>query len=187
MFPALDGLFVDWFLTNGGYIPFTHDSFAFDLAFELTKLSSGTFVADIVDRQNLKIKCLSQPTLKECSQINNQKFYSYSAHDITLVSLFRGFGFNTFAFEKRTIPSVGASVVFELWAEDSNATQNVTQNYYVKILHYQNSTVETPTDMGHLLEYCTEKGCPLSHLTNRANSLRPMPDLKTFCNSYALS
>uniref|UniRef100_A0A914QXK2 Uncharacterized protein n=1 Tax=Panagrolaimus davidi TaxID=227884 RepID=A0A914QXK2_9BILA len=112
---------------------------------------------------------------------------------MTELSLFLGLGFKTFIFEKRSMPSVGSSIVLELWeSEDSNNISVIQvdddSNYYVKIYYFENYSVENPKYIGDLLQECQgQKGCPISYLIKRAELLRPKPDLKTLCQKPLIS
>uniref|UniRef100_A0AC35EZQ8 Uncharacterized protein n=1 Tax=Panagrolaimus sp. PS1159 TaxID=55785 RepID=A0AC35EZQ8_9BILA len=143
----------------------------------------------------LKIKCSKQVTpTKECDAIKSQKFYGYSGHDITQISLFLGLGYQTFY-----VPNVGSATVLELWENvDFNKTAGLTldDQYYVKIYHYEHSNVTKPTYIGCPgpkgcpLSNVTKptyigcpgpKGCPLSYLSTKAELIRPTPNLKSLC------
>uniref|UniRef100_A0AC34FW13 Acid phosphatase n=1 Tax=Panagrolaimus sp. ES5 TaxID=591445 RepID=A0AC34FW13_9BILA len=184
-----DKLFVDYVSTQYGFMPFINDTFPYNLQLELARISSGALIAEIVDRLKLKIQCLKNVS-SECIHIHNQKLFTYSGHDITVVELFSGLGFKSFTFEQKTLPSFGATIIIELWADEgiTNSVANVGEiqyeYYYVKIYYYQNSTIETPKFIGNLLPECQgeEKGCPFSYLIKRAELLRPKPDLKGYCN-----
>uniref|UniRef100_A0A914QHD4 acid phosphatase n=1 Tax=Panagrolaimus davidi TaxID=227884 RepID=A0A914QHD4_9BILA len=178
-----DQLFVDYVLTQYGFINLKNEPYQLNLQFELAKISCGALIAEIVDRLVLKIECLKNDTI-ECEPIKDQKLYTYSGHDITVVELFGGLGFKTFAFEKQTLPSFGATIILELWEDEGIINAVETENnrfeyYYVKIYYYQNSSVENPKYIGDLLQECQgQKGCPISYLIKRAELLRPKPDLK---------
>lgn len=132
-----------------------------------------------MDRMALKIKCEKplEAATKACETIKSQKFYGYSGHDITQISLFLGLG-----YQKFFVPSVGSAVVLELWEnmDYNNETVNgltLDDQYYVKIYFYENSSVKVPAYIG-----CPgKKGCPISSLTNKAELIRPTPNLKSFC------
>uniref|UniRef100_A0A914Q334 acid phosphatase n=1 Tax=Panagrolaimus davidi TaxID=227884 RepID=A0A914Q334_9BILA len=187
LMPEFEVLFVNYIATLWGFIPFKEDSFEIDLQKELTKISSGFLIDEIVDRLILKIECQKSKT-KNCDDIEKQKFYVYSGHDITEISLLLGLGFKTFIFEKESMPSVGSSIVLELWKSEDNknisiSKENQFELYYVKIYFYQNSSVENPKYIGDLIPECQrQKGCPISYLIKRAELLRPKPDLKSYCN-----
>uniref|UniRef100_A0AC34FI52 Acid phosphatase n=1 Tax=Panagrolaimus sp. ES5 TaxID=591445 RepID=A0AC34FI52_9BILA len=173
--PELYELTYKYFAYLWGFLPFPNDLPA-NLQQELKKISSGFVLSEITDRMALKIKCEKQvgtPT-KECEAIKTQKFYGYSGHDITQISLFLGLGYQNFF-----VPSVGSAIVLELWENsDYNSTNLVLEDqYYVKIYFYENSSVKVPTYIG-----CPgNKGCPISSLTNKAALIRPTPNLKAFC------
>uniref|UniRef100_A0A914YTE1 2-phosphoxylose phosphatase 1 n=1 Tax=Panagrolaimus superbus TaxID=310955 RepID=A0A914YTE1_9BILA len=191
--PEFEDLFVNYIATLWGFISFNNESFDVDLQQELSKISSGSFIAEIIDRLKLKIQCQQNANQTiECERMKNQKFYGYSGHDITEISLLLGLGYETFIFEKHSMPSVSSSIVLELWeseeAENAVITEkNQFEYYYVKIYYYQNSTVESPKNIGNLLPKCQGKGCPISYLIKRAELLCPKPDLKSYCNQAMTS
>uniref|UniRef100_A0A914QCB2 acid phosphatase n=1 Tax=Panagrolaimus davidi TaxID=227884 RepID=A0A914QCB2_9BILA len=173
--PGLYQVLADYFAYIWGYLPFPND-LPSNLQQELKKISSGFLLAEIMDRMALKIKCSKQVTpTKECAAINGQKFYGYSGHDITQISLFLGLGYQTFF-----VPNVGSAAVLELWENvDFNKTAGLVldDQYYVKIYQYETSDVKNPTYIG-----CPgPKGCPISYLSTKAELLRPTPNLKSFC------
>uniref|UniRef100_A0A914PTB4 acid phosphatase n=1 Tax=Panagrolaimus davidi TaxID=227884 RepID=A0A914PTB4_9BILA len=158
--------------------------YSMDLQTEILKISAGSTIAEIVDRWQQKIKCQKLKE-KECENIKDQKLYAYSGHDLTLIGLFAGFGFNNY-LNVSTWPEHGSSVVLELWESDGDV--HATENYYFKIYYYQNSSVENPKYIGDLIQECQgKKGCPISYLIKRAELLRPKPDLKSFCNKAVIS
>jgi lysosomal acid phosphatase len=172
--PELNELIYKYFAYLWGFLPFPND-LPSNLQQELKKITSGFLLAEVMDRMALKIKCLTLAT-KECDAIKGQKFYAYSGHDITQVSLFNGLG-----FENYYSPMVGSALVLELWEDAAyNSTAeplSLNEKHYVKILHYANSSVKVPKYIG-----CQGmKGCPISYLSTRAELLRPQPNLKTFC------
>uniref|UniRef100_A0A914Y5V6 2-phosphoxylose phosphatase 1 n=1 Tax=Panagrolaimus superbus TaxID=310955 RepID=A0A914Y5V6_9BILA len=188
-----DQLFVDYVSTQYGLAPIVNDTLPYNLQLELARISSGALIAEIVDRLKHKIRCLKNLTA-DCSRIRDQKLYTYSGHDITVVELFSGLGFKTFAFKQQTLPSYGATIILELWEDESitNSVINVRDDkqfeyYYVKIYYYENSTVEIPKNIGNLLPECQGKGCPISYLIKRAELIRPKPDLKSYCNQAIFS
>uniref|UniRef100_A0A914PX77 acid phosphatase n=1 Tax=Panagrolaimus davidi TaxID=227884 RepID=A0A914PX77_9BILA len=192
LYSEWEDLFLEYTSALWGFMPFKNSSFPFNLQHELSVFSSGTLISEIVDRLTAKIKCQKTST-KECETIKTQKFYGYSTHDMTELSLFFGLGFKTFIFEKRSMPSVGSSIVLELWETESNNNAVKTQmdddsNYYVKIYYYQNYSVENPKYIGDLIPECQgQKGCPVSYLIKRAELFRPKPDLKTLCEKPLIS
>uniref|UniRef100_A0A914Z6R2 acid phosphatase n=1 Tax=Panagrolaimus superbus TaxID=310955 RepID=A0A914Z6R2_9BILA len=186
-------LFVNYTLTLYGFLPFKTPQIN-NLQTELTKVSSGALMAEIYDRLSLKIKCqnsiitAAEFRTKECAEINSQKLYTYSTHDLTVVSLFAGLGFKSFLFEKYSMPAFGSTVTIELWkhseTNDKNNNQLLSeQNYYIKIYYYKNFYVKNPINLAEMLKpECTEKGCPFMYLKKRAELLRPQPDWKGMCS-----
>uniref|UniRef100_A0A914YR73 2-phosphoxylose phosphatase 1 n=1 Tax=Panagrolaimus superbus TaxID=310955 RepID=A0A914YR73_9BILA len=167
-----------------GLTSFPNESYPFNLQQELTKISGGSTIAEIVDRLILKIECQKSQD-SECKYMKDQKFYAYSGHDLTEIGLFAALGFKNFPTENQLWPDLGSSIVLELWESEEAVGTNTNSNtnnqfeyYYAKIYYYQNSTVESPKNIGNLLPECHGKGCPISYLIKRAELLRPKPDLK---------
>uniref|UniRef100_A0AC35FXQ2 Uncharacterized protein n=1 Tax=Panagrolaimus sp. PS1159 TaxID=55785 RepID=A0AC35FXQ2_9BILA len=188
-----EGLFVNYTLTLYGFIPFKTPNFD-NLQTELTKITSGALITEIYDRLSLKIKCqkMNESKNKECGPINAQKLYTYSTHDLTVVSLFAGLGFKTFLFEKYSMPAFGSTIALELWknettTNESNELFEEEENYYIKIYYYKTFNVTNPMNLCDLLkpECSNEKGCPFSYLKKRAELLRPKPDWNGMCSQRA--
>uniref|UniRef100_A0AC34FWA7 Uncharacterized protein n=1 Tax=Panagrolaimus sp. ES5 TaxID=591445 RepID=A0AC34FWA7_9BILA len=158
--PEFEDLFVNYIATLWGFISFKDEAFEIDLQHELAKISSGSLISEIVERLKHKIQCHQNETeTMECEKIKNQKFYAYSGHDITEISLLLGLGYETFIFDKHSMPSVSSSLVLELWQNEEIENsiikdKNQFEYYYVKIYYYQNSTIETPKYIGNLLPEC---------------------------------
>uniref|UniRef100_A0AC35G268 Uncharacterized protein n=1 Tax=Panagrolaimus sp. PS1159 TaxID=55785 RepID=A0AC35G268_9BILA len=192
LYSEWEELFLEYTSALWGFMPFENSSLPFNLQHELSIFSSGALISEIVDRLVFKIKCQKTST-KECETIKAQKFYGYSTHDMTELSLFLGLGFETFIFDKRLMPSVGSSIVLELWeSEDSNNVSVIQvdddSNCYVKIYYFENYSIEKPKYIGDLIPECQkQKGCPLSYLIKRAELLRPKPDLNILCQKPLIS
>uniref|UniRef100_A0A914QL72 acid phosphatase n=1 Tax=Panagrolaimus davidi TaxID=227884 RepID=A0A914QL72_9BILA len=189
LYSEWEELFLEYTSALWGFMPFENSSLPINLQHELSVFSSGTLISEIVDRLILKIKCQKTST-KECETIKAQKFYGYSTHDMTELSLLLGLGFKTFIFDKRSMPSVGSSIVLELWESKDRNNISVIQvdSNYVKIYYFENYSVENPKYIGDLIPECQgQKGCPISYLIKRADLLRPKPDLKTLCQKPLIS
>ncbi|KAE9550548.1 hypothetical protein FO519_006240 [Halicephalobus sp. NKZ332] len=136
---------------------------------ELAKGSGGPILTEIVNRMNEKLENYLNSSTS--SWIRQLKYYSYSGHDTTLLSLFSTFGIQRSDINSDNPILPSSTICVELWVDINNNTD-------VKVLYLRrNATLFQ--DITPIITGC-EQGCSLSQFTNR--SIPYMWEDPDFCN-----
>lgn len=168
-----------------------------DIQKELSILLTGNLLNSFTDKLVQRTNCEgSNSTDNYCDVMKNQKFYGYSGHDLTLMALFKGLGFNNSNGDEDAIPGFGSCVLLELWQNKNfnPDTDDPLKSHYLKILYIKDptqnisstSSTTTPStssallDLGGLLG-CPNSRCTMDFISKRAEEIRPDPELMELC------
>lgn len=115
--------------------------------------------------QRLQIGPLLKEVTEHFEEIVNhmnvdRTLYVYSAHDVTVVSLWRALG-----FDELIAPDYGASIVLELHEDLENS------NFFVKTFYRNNTKMEVPMELKP--KFCDDDLCTYSQFKNHITKLIP--------------
>uniref|UniRef100_A0AC34RP74 Acid phosphatase n=1 Tax=Panagrolaimus sp. JU765 TaxID=591449 RepID=A0AC34RP74_9BILA len=117
---------------------------------KLETLIAGQMLNEILDRfvqrANCDIHNFDDPY---CDHAKGHKLFGYSGHDISLMTIFRGLGFDESNGDEQTLPGYGSCLMLELWQNgdfDESSTSSLNQ-HYLKILYMKDPTSGILTDL----------------------------------------
>nr|CAD2200784.1 unnamed protein product [Meloidogyne enterolobii] len=166
-----------------------------NLQIEIPRMIGGSFLWEIIERMEKKIKCLeklknfnrvnnrfgSDPYSdtklegKECEWLERLKYYAHSAHDMSISALFSTLQFDYTDFDRDGLPGYAACVLIELW-------RNVERGYYVKVL-YRRDNVDNLINLTPYIRGCNGEECSLELFKQRSLIFKPLPNQETLCKT----
>ena len=87
---------------------------------ELAKVTGGPLLTEIINRMNDKFENYLNSTVS--SWIQNLKYYAYSGHDTSILSLFSTFGIERSDVTSDDVILPSSTVCVELWVDSNNNT-----------------------------------------------------------------
>uniref|UniRef100_A0AC34PYU1 Uncharacterized protein n=1 Tax=Panagrolaimus sp. JU765 TaxID=591449 RepID=A0AC34PYU1_9BILA len=155
---------------------------------KLETLIAGQMLDEILDRfvqrANCEIYNFDDPY---CDHAKARKFFGYSGHDISLMTIFRGLGFDQSNGDEQTLPGYGSCLMLELWQNDDfdeSSTSSLRQ-HYLKILYMKDPISGIITDLTSKLAVCSKGKCSLNDMVERARSIKPVPHVKELCQMHS--
>ncbi|CAO4363761.1 unnamed protein product [Caenorhabditis nigoni] len=147
-----------------------------DVALEMKKVRAGVIINELYNRASEKFDCAELG--ENCTGYLKQlKFYGYSIHDNNVYAVLVALGIPNIADTIDGWPAYAAGIFLEFHRN----TQ--TNERFFKVLYRSNAnsniadvTTQVPMCNGAAL-------CPFAALQNLANTIKPLPDITTLCNS----
>uniref|UniRef100_A0A7E4VL92 Acid phosphatase n=1 Tax=Panagrellus redivivus TaxID=6233 RepID=A0A7E4VL92_PANRE len=143
---------------------------------ELAKASGGHLLWDIIKHFDEKYKNMqNSPTFH---WMQNQKYYVYSAHDMTLGGLFATLGGKDWDYDRHQAPDNSNAILLELWND------TITAKPIVKVLYWRKDAA-IPIDISKTVTGCehTVSGCTLEAFIKRSRPYYVGDNFKTYCDS----
>ncbi|CAI2327475.1 unnamed protein product [Caenorhabditis sp. 36 PRJEB53466] len=150
-----------------------------DIGLEMRKVRAGVLINELYDRANEKLDCAAANT--SCtSYLKKLKFYGYSIHDNNVYAALVALGIPQLTGTIDGWPAYAAGLFLEFHRDTA------TNEKFFKVF-YRSGDDQAIEPMTQLLPICAGATlCPFSALQTLAQTLKPLPDITTLCNTTTL-